>query len=101
MSLLIHTKGCYRYTHLPFGAASAPVLFQKVMNTVLQGLPKVICYLNDILFSGSTVQEHLGNLEKVLQRLEQYGIQAHKSKCVFMCEAVEYLGHWIDSEGLH
>jgi len=39
----------------------------------------------------------------VLQWLEQYGIRARKSKCAFMCHAVEYLGHrvYIDAEGLH
>ena len=94
-------RGLYRYTRLPFGVASAPAQFQKVMDTVLQGLPKVICYLDDILISGTTPQEHLDNLKKVLERLEQYGIQARKSKCAFMCEAVEYLGHRVDSEGLH
>ena len=71
------------------------------MDTVLQGLPKVICYLDDILISGTTPQEHLDNVQKVLEKLEQYRIRARKSKCAFMCEAVEYLGHRIDSDGLH
>jgi len=79
-------RGLYRYTWLPFGVASAPALFRK-MDTVLQGLPKVICYLDDILISGNSPQEHLDNLEKVLQRLEQYDIRACKSKCAFMCKA--------------
>ena len=41
------------------------------------------------------------NLEMVLQRLEQYNIRAKKAKCAFMCDAVEYLGHRIDADGLH
>ena len=56
-------KGLYKYTHLPFGVASAPALFQQVMDTVLQSLPNVICYLDDVLVTGSTVEEHLSNLE--------------------------------------
>ena len=94
-------RGLYQYTRLPFGVASAPALFQKVMDTVLQGLPKVICYLDDILITSSSCQEHLETVQKVLQRLEQYGIHARKSKCAFMCQAVEYLRHRVDAEGLH
>ena len=73
-------RGLYRYTRLSFGVASAPAQFQEVMDTVLQGLPKVICYLDDILISGTTPQEHMDNLKKVLERLEQYGIRARKTK---------------------
>ena len=94
-------RGLYRYTRLPFGVASAPAIFQKVMDTVLQGLPKVICYLDDILITANNPAEHLANVKQVLQRLEQYGIRARKSKCAFMCTAVEYLGHRVDSKGLH
>ena len=94
-------RGLYRYTRLPFGVASAPSIFQKVMDTMLQGLPKTICYLDDILVSGATKDEHLQNLEKVLQRLEQHNIRAKKTKCAFLCSAVEYLGHRIDANGLH
>ena len=94
-------RGLFRYTRLPFGVASAPSIFQKVMDTVLQGLPNAICYLDDILVSGATKEEHLHNLEMVLQRLEQYNIRAKKAKCAFMCDAVEYLGHRIDADGLH
>ena len=46
------------------GVASDPAVFQKTMNVVLQGMPKVICYLNDILVSGgSSEKEHLKNVE--------------------------------------
>ena len=94
-------SGLYQYTRLPFGVASASAIFQKVMDTVLQGLPKVICYLDDILISASIPEEHLDNVKQVLQRLEQYGIRARKTKYAFMCTAVEYLGHRVDSNGLH
>ena len=44
---------------------------------MLQGLQRVICYLNDILVCGST-EEHQRNLEAVLQRLQDYNIQARQ-----------------------
>ena len=47
-------RGLYRCTRLPFGVASAPALFQKLMDSVLQGIQHVICYIDDILVTGST-----------------------------------------------
>ena len=36
-------QGLYQYTLLPFGISSAPAMFQRLMDTVLQGIPGVIC----------------------------------------------------------
>ena len=60
-------KGLYRYQRLPFGVASAPAIFQLTMESVLQGLTNVCVYLDDILVSGRSMQEHLVNLEEVLK----------------------------------
>ena len=43
-------------------------MFQQTMEKILQGLPTVVVYIDDILISGCTDEEHLENLEKVLQR---------------------------------
>ena len=61
-------RGLYRYTRLPFGVASALAVFQKTMDTILQGIRGVICYIDDVLVTGKTQEEHVRNLEIVLQR---------------------------------
>ena len=100
--LTINThRGLYRYTRLPFGVASAPSVFQKAMDQILQGLDGVLCYLDDILVSGKTEGEHLENLEKVLQRLQEHGLRVKRAKCSFMKTSVRYLGHCIDADGIH
>ena len=45
--------------------------------------------------------DHLNNLAAVLQRLQQHGLRLKLPKCDFMKPTVDYLGHLIDSEGLH
>ncbi|XP_061892151.1 uncharacterized protein K02A2.6-like [Entelurus aequoreus] len=73
-------KGLFRYCRLPSGITSAPALFQRAMDQILHGLPGVQCYLDDILCTGSTDQEHLDNLDAALQRLKEYGLRVHKDK---------------------
>jgi len=41
------------------------------MDKFLQGIPNVICYIDDLLVTGQTDEEHLQNLEKVLHLLKE------------------------------
>ena len=81
-------KGLFRYTRLPFGIALAPSIFQRVMETLLQGIPRVSMYLDNILVTGASEQEHLANLAQVLQRLEAAGMRLKRSKCAFLLPSV-------------
>ena len=94
-------KGLFRFTRLPFGVSSAPGIFQRVIESVLQGIPQVAVYLDDILITGSTEQEHLATLAAVLSRLDKAGLKVKREKCEFMKTAVTYLGHRTDASGLH
>ena len=70
------------------------------MDTLLQGIPNVICYIDDILITGPTDQVHLQNLRAVLKKLKEHDIRAKLAKCAFMKSSVEYLGHKVSAEGL-
>ena len=76
-------KGLFCPTQLPFGIASAPAVFKQTMDTMLQGLQGVVCYLDDITITGKNSKEHLQNLEAVLQRVQDYGFRLLKEKCFF------------------
>ena len=94
-------KGLYCYNRLPFGIASAPAIFQRAIEAILQGIiPHVCVYLDDILVTGVNSDDHLQTLEAVLTKLEEAGIRLKHSKCSFMLPSLEYLGHKISSKGL-
>ena len=94
-------RGLYRYTRLPFGIASAPAIFQRAMDTILQGMSGVLCYLDDTLIVGKNKEEHLTTVEEVLKRLQNEGLRVNKEKCCFVTTSVQYLGHRIDANGIH
>ncbi len=94
-------KGLFQYSRLPFGVSSAPAIFQRAMDSLIQGVPHTVAYMDDLLVTGESEESHLQNLEAVLSRLQTAGVRLKKPKCVFMATEVEYLGHRITSEGLH
>ena len=93
-------QGVLLQMRLPFGITSAPGYFQEIMDQLTSDLPGVAVYLGDILVSGSTAQEHLSNLKRLLQRLSDKGLRCRLEKCLFAQPYVEYLGHLLSSRGV-
>ncbi|CAL9702160.1 unnamed protein product [Knipowitschia caucasica] len=58
LTAFITHDGLFQFTRVPFGLASAPSAFQKMMETILEGLPGVQYYLDDIVVYGASKEEH-------------------------------------------
>ena len=93
-------RGVLLQTRLPFGISSATGYFQDVMNQLTSDLPGVAVYLDDILISGKTAEDHLNNLRRLLKRLNDRGLRCRIQKCVFAQDSVTYLGHTISRDGI-
>ncbi|KAK8758952.1 hypothetical protein V5799_003416 [Amblyomma americanum] len=94
-------KGLYKVKRLPFGISVAPWVFQRVIDTLLAGVPGVKAYRDDILISGCNAEEHAERLETVLSRLQKAQLRVNKDKCEFNQTSIEFLGHRIDDSGVH
>ena len=57
-------------------------------------------YIDDVLIFSETLEEHLEHIRLVLERLKKAGLKLKPSKCHFLRESVEYLGHLITPQGL-
>ncbi|XP_043242773.1 uncharacterized protein K02A2.6-like isoform X6 [Amphibalanus amphitrite] len=100
--LTINTHlGPLRYRRLGFGVNSAVALFQREMEKLLNGMPGVCVFLDDVLITGKSQNDCLQRTSAVLEKLQDAGLRVSEKKCKFCVDSVEYLGHRIDAEGCH
>ena len=93
-------KGLYRYNRLCFGIASAPAIFQGIIEQNLQPIKGVQPYLDDIALKGMNDRDHLQVLQRTFSTLRQAGFKLKSEKYVFMQMTIKYLGHVLDTSGL-
>ena len=92
--------GRYRYLWLPFGIISAPEVFHRIVTEAFSDIQGVHTYVDDILVSGTTREEHDERLHAVLQRCRELNLKLNRDKCIFGPESLLYLGHILTSEGI-
>lgn len=69
--------GHYEFLRMPFGLKNAPATFQRAMNSILGELIGTVCYvyLDDVIVFGRSLNEHITNLGKVLEKLENANLK--------------------------
>ena len=93
-------KGLFMYTRLCFGIASSPGVFQRIIVNWFKEYQGQLL-IDHILISGQTMEEHNRNQCAILKRLQDAGLCLKGDKCEFRKSSISYLGHRIDSEGIH
>jgi len=94
--------GLYEWNVMPFGLSGAPSTFQRAMHDVFRDLldKGVVVYLDDVLIYAPDEVTHLRLLDTVLQRLHEHKYFAKASKCSFLKDEIEFLGHVVSKDGL-
>jgi cleavage and polyadenylation specificity factor subunit 1 len=92
--------GLFEFPRTPFGLCNAAQAFQRMMDTTLAGLPFIFVYIDDILVASATREQHLKDLREVFERLAANGLSVKPSKCLFGQEAVRFLSHEVDANGV-
>ncbi|GJP39137.1 hypothetical protein CLOM_g6944 [Closterium sp. NIES-68] len=94
--------GSYEYLVMPFGLTIAPSTFQMTMNGIFRQLLDkcVIIYLEDILIYSRSREQHLQDLDAVFTLLHKNRLITKGSKCDFLKQELEFLGHVVSIEGV-
>ena len=96
-----HT-GLFQLAVMPFGLCNAPATFERLMSQVMRGLhwKRCLVYIDDILVFDNDLEAALHNLELVLDRVAEYGLQLKSTKCNLFRTSVPFLGHIVGRAGL-
>ena len=91
----------YCYKVCPFGLNTSPSAMLTVLTNIFSGKSsKIFCYMDDFLVTSSSWQEHMNNLELLLDTLRNNNLSCNPTKCEFVFTEVEYLGYCISKKGI-
>lgn len=66
---------------------------------MISGLEGTAAYLDDILITGKTEEEHNERVVALFQRIQDYGFRVNGEKCSFLKQELKYLGMILNQEG--
>ena len=92
-------KGLFKVNRLSFGVVSNPGLWQRTIDSILNYLPRVCCFVDDYVVDAKT-SEQLNSLRLVFKRLHDNDVHVNPEKCVFLTKEIPYLGFNITDKGL-
>ena len=69
------------------------------MEKLTSDLKGVAVYIDDIVVSDTSEEDHLQNLKVLLLHLQDKRLRCCQQKCFFAQQSVEYLGYTISREG--
>jgi len=91
--------GLFEFPVMCFGLRNAAQTFQRLVNSILNGLDSVFAYVDDVLIASSCPTEHEQHVRTVFGRFEKFGIAINLAKCVFAANSLVFLGHVINAQG--
>ncbi|KAL1123025.1 hypothetical protein AAG570_002113 [Ranatra chinensis] len=94
-------RGNYEFVRMPFGLKNAPITFQRMIDDLLLGLDEsfVQAYMDDLIIFSKTKVEHIKHLEKVKNRLKEFGLKISSDKTYLGLEEVKFMGHIVSRQG--
>ena len=94
--------GTFAYRRMPFGLCNAPTTFQPCMMAIFTDMVEngLEVFMDDFSVFGSSFDECLLRLDRVIQRCEDTHLVLNWEKCHFMVQEGIVLGHQVSGKGL-
>ena len=75
---------------MPFGLQNAAQTFQRFIDQVLRGLSVSYAYIDDVLITSQTPEDHKTHLRMVFQWFSDLGIVVNHYKCVLSVHELHF-----------
>lgn len=82
----------YEYNKQCFGISFPSGIFHRIIKNLLEDIPGVACFLDDVLITGQTKEHHMYMIRKVLKKLKESGLRLNYEKCEWLMDELQYLG---------
>ncbi len=86
-------KGHYEYNRTAQGLCNSPAAFQRLLDFVVQGIPGVYVYIDDVVIATDTEDEHIRALQSVFNRFRKYNLKCRPKKVQLVTNEINYLGY--------
>ena len=90
--------GQYEFTRMPFGMVNSGTTLVRELRKILEGMPGVRSYIDNIVIYSNSCQDHLRTLRELFGRLRKARITARPTKCLLGASRMEFLGHQVGGD---
>lgn len=98
LSIITH-RGSFEFSRSPFGLATSPNAFQRLMNVIFADLAdmSISIYIDDIAVASKDIKSHFHKLDLVFNKLRQHNLRLKPSKCSFFKSSIVFLGFKVEN----
>ena len=90
--------GQYEFTRMPFGMVNSGATLVRGLRKILEGMPGVGSYIDDIVIYSDSWEDHIKTLKELFGRLRKARITARPTKCLLGASRMEFLGHQVGGD---
>jgi hypothetical protein len=94
--------GLFEYVVMTFGLKNAGATYQRAMNYIFHDLigKLVEIYIDDVVVKSVSMEGHLDDLRRILDRTRKFGLRMNPKKCAFGVTAGQFLGFLVHERGI-
>ena len=90
--------GQYEFTRMLFGMVNSGATLVRGLRKILEGMPGVGSYIDDIVIYSDSWEDHIKTLKELFSRLRKARITARPTKCLLGASRMEFLGHQVGGD---